>query len=89
MIELIPTGKQNAITRKRLCDITGLDDRTVREKIEKEKPNNPIINLQNGEGYFMPSLEERHLGEQCYRSAIKRIESELTSLKGLQKWLIS
>ena len=57
------------------------------EKIEKEKPNNPIISLQNGEGYFMPSLEERHLGEQCYRLAMKRIESELTSLEGLRKWL--
>ena len=52
IIDIIPTGHENAITRKRLHAITGLPDRTIREAISRG--NEVVINLQDGKGYFKP-----------------------------------
>lgn len=53
--DYIPTGRKNAITRKELCRITGLSDRQAREHIAQARRNTPIINLQDGDGYFIPN----------------------------------
>lgn len=34
ILDYIPKGKENAVTREALCIYTGLDDRTVRKLIE-------------------------------------------------------
>jgi hypothetical protein len=52
--DYIPFGKDNAISRKRLSEITGLSDRKLREVIALERRNTIIINLSNGQGYFQP-----------------------------------
>ena len=52
--DYIPFGKDNAISRKRLSEITGLSDRKLRELIALERRNTIIINLSNGQGYFQP-----------------------------------
>lgn len=45
----IPYGKNNAVTRQKLCEITGLTDRKVRELIEKARHEGYIIiNNQDG-----------------------------------------
>lgn len=36
IVDFIPKGKENAVTREALCIYTGLDDRTVRKLIELE-----------------------------------------------------
>lgn len=52
--DYIPFEKDNAISRKRLSEITGLSDRKLREVIALERRNTIIINLSNGQGYFQP-----------------------------------
>ena len=52
--DYIPFGKDNAISRKGLSEITGLSDRKLREVIALERRNTIIINLSNGQGYFQP-----------------------------------
>ena len=52
----IPVGSKNAIKRKWLCFITGLIDRTMRNLLHEARKKIPIINLQNGEGYFIPDM---------------------------------
>ena len=52
--DYIPFGKDNAISSKRLSEITGLSDRKLREVIALERRNTIIINLSNGQGYFQP-----------------------------------
>lgn len=52
--DYIPFGKDNAISRKRLSEITGLSGRKLREVIALERRNTIIINLSNGQGYFQP-----------------------------------
>lgn len=51
--DYIPEGRENAITRQRLCALTGLPDRKVREEIEQARRRGAIIvNAQDGAGYF-------------------------------------
>ena len=51
--DFIPFGRQNAVTRRRLAELTGLSDRIIRQKIEKARADGAvIINLQDGRGYF-------------------------------------
>ena len=54
VVDLIPTGKANAITRERLCSLTGLSDRAVRRLIEIARIEGAIIlNAQDGAGYYI------------------------------------
>lgn len=65
MIEsYIPIGQANAIPLKKLCEITGLDSRVIREKISLARRKTCIINLQDGNGYFIPSEDEKPLVER-------------------------
>lgn len=52
LIELIPYGRENAISRKRLCEITGLKDRKLRDEIARLRRHHVIINDQDGRGYY-------------------------------------
>ena len=47
-------GKQNAISRAELSRITGYKDRRIREAIEAMRYSKVIINLDNGDGYYIP-----------------------------------
>ena len=49
--DLIPYGRENAVTRENLCILTGLNDRVVRNEIKKLRRDMPILNLQDGSGY--------------------------------------
>lgn len=51
--EIIPLGKDNAISRQELCRLTGLADRENRRLIEEARNKGEIIiNLQDGRGYY-------------------------------------
>lgn len=50
------TGSKFPFSRKWLCQITGLADRTMRRLLHEARKKIPIINLQNGKGYFIPDM---------------------------------
>ena len=51
--DLIPHGKDRAITRAELCAMTDMSDRAVRKHIEEARNRGIlIINVQNGAGYY-------------------------------------
>lgn len=81
----IPKGKENAITRKDLCKITGLSDRNVRERISQARRETVIINLQNGNGYYQPT--EAAEIEQFVRQETARLKSIGWSLKAARNAL--
>ena len=54
IVDYIPFGKENAISRQQLERLTGLSDRDVREAISLARRNTVILNLSNGKGYFQP-----------------------------------
>lgn len=53
IVDLIPHGAENAVSRRRLAEQTGLPDRIVRKKIEAARAGGAIIvNAQDGRGYY-------------------------------------
>ena len=73
ILDIIPTGSDNSITRinlLNLCKLYGLanTDREMRKLIENARSQNVIICLSNGRGYFRPTKDDlpelRHYVEQ-------------------------
>lgn len=59
ILNYIPYGHENAVTRAELCERTGLSDRLVRRHIEVARiEGHPIINLQDGKGYYRATTRE-------------------------------
>ena len=54
--DIIPIGRKNAVSRKYLVSITGLNDRLVRRAIE----NTNAIIINTGKGYFIPNFEDEN-----------------------------
>lgn len=72
ILQYIPIGHANAVNREYLCSATGLSDRKVRELIEKAcTREHPILNMQDGRGYFQPAESEMHL-VRLYRTQENR-----------------
>lgn len=80
IIAYIPKGLENAISRKNLCKITGLNDRAMRERIEEARRHTIIISNSDGSGYWIypdnPTDEEQaHL-----RRYVKQQENRAKSI---------
>ena len=56
IIDLIPTGHDNAISRERLCCLTGMNDREIRRAIGELNESGNVI-LNRGKGYFRYDAE--------------------------------
>jgi hypothetical protein len=87
IIDFIPIGSNNAITRARLCELTGMRDREVRERISIACNDNVIINLQDGNGYFIPDETERFLIERYYHQELSRLKANAKKVKMLREVL--
>ena len=56
IIDLIPFGHDNAISRERLCYRTGMSDRDIRRAIGELNEDGNVI-LNRGKGYFRYDAE--------------------------------
>lgn len=65
IIDYIPTGHNNAVTRETLRSLTRLNDRKIRDLIAEANKSAPddvlIINMQDGMGCFRPAPDEDYL----------------------------
>lgn len=92
IIELIPYGKRNAISRQELlteCAWHGLtdSDRAMRRLIEDARKDNCILNLQSGRGYFRPTKEDLPELKHYVAQEHKRSMAILHNLKMANKLL--
>lgn len=87
IIEFIPFGKENAISRRKLRDLSGMPDRVMRKEIEKARSEYAILNAQDGSGYFRPTPEERPLVERWLRQERSRCRAVEQSTRGAEKFL--
>lgn len=85
IIEYIPTGKDNAISRADLRRLTGLGDRAIRDMIADARRETVILNLQDGGGYFIPEKDEAHLIRQYIMQEEHRLRSIGYALKSARK----
>ena len=58
IINYIPFGKSNAVSRTSLVLQTGESDRMVRERISRAREEYVILSLENGKGYYRPNAED-------------------------------
>ncbi len=80
--KFIPFGRENAVSGRDLCIITGLDARTVKAEIANERLHGAVICSDldgNSGGYFQPTAPEEAM--QYVRTEQKRIESAKRALQ--------
>ncbi len=87
IVELIPLGEQNAISRKELCRLVGTSDRRMRRIIAQLSRQYPICNLQNGKGYFL--ADNKEVANKMLRQEINRAKSIFLKIWGLRKYIES
>ena len=83
--ETIPVGRENAVTRSRLCELTGANDREVRRQISQlrsvdDGTDMVIVSLSNGRGYYRTNNpdEIRHFINEmlkCNRMVFRTIRT--------------
>ena len=80
IVEYIPAGCENAVSRKTLCIITGMSDREVRAMIERARRETIIISNTDGSGYWLyPDNPTEHEKEMLQRY-VKQQESRAKSI---------
>ena len=84
IIDVVPYGHDNAVTRVELSRRTGLSDRDLRDQINKSEEL--IINLQDGKGYFKPLPEEALLVDAWIKIMCSRIREENKRIRAARKW---
>lgn len=87
IVDYIPYGHEHAVTRKQLRRMTGKGDRAVREMIFAARRETPILNLQDGKGYFIPTEEECTLVTRYIAQETKRLKSIGWALKSAKRYM--
>jgi hypothetical protein len=88
IIDFIPFGKDNAISRRALCNAAGLPDRMMRKEIERARREYAILNAQDGSGYFRPAPDESYLIERWIKQERSRENSVRNATRGAEKALL-
>jgi len=88
LLKLIPKGRENAITRQQLCNLTGWGDRKVRGEIKKlVRDGYPILSLSESPGYwyssdideierFLREVDSRNRSEYLTTARLRRLVNE-------------
>lgn len=90
ILDYIKIGRENAITRSEFSKQIGISDRQVRDLIHYARRDTPILNMQDGKGYFIPDMdneEEVLLLEAYVKQENARLKSIGWSLLSARKAL--
>lgn len=87
MIDMIPVGRENAVSRAQLCIKTGMTDRQMRREIHQLRRDHCILNVQDGNGYFRPTEKDAALVRRFVLQEKSRALSGLWASKGAKEWL--
>ena len=80
IIDHIPKGYKNAISRKNLCTLTNLNDRAVRELIEEARRKTIIISNNDGSGYWRYPDDPTEAEKIMLQRYVKQQESRAKSI---------
>ena len=90
ILDYIPVGRKKAVKRNELKRMTGINDRYIRLAISNARRKMPILNMQNGDGYFIPDMndpEDVRLRAKYVRQEESRLKSIGWSLKAARQTL--
>lgn len=76
-------GQENAIPRRELEKLTGMDGRTVRLMIEQERRVGTPICTNNLTGYYLPATEEERTA--CVRSMRHRAGEIMKTARAIEQ----
>lgn len=76
-------GQENAIPRRELEKLTGMDGRTVRLMIEQERRGGTPICTDNLTGYYLPATEEERTA--CVRSMRHRAGEIMKTARAIEQ----
>lgn len=81
--DYIPFGKDNAISREQFLRVSGMrNDRTMRNAIENARKRVPIVNMQDGNGYFRPKEDEKKEAEIWLKLQYSRLKRMYDAMEG-------
>lgn len=80
IIDYIPQGYKNAISRRSLCNLTGLSDRVIRGLIEEARRETIIISNNDGSGYWIFPDDPTEQEKEMLRKFVKQQESRAKSI---------
>lgn len=75
-------GQENAIPRRELERLTGVDGRTVRLMIERERRSGTPICADNLSGYYLPATEDERAA--CVRSMRHRAGKIMRTARAIE-----
>ena len=81
--DLLGVGRENAITRRDLERLTGLDGRSARLLIERERRAGTPILADSVNGYFLPASEEERAA--CVRSLRHRAGEIMATARAIEE----
>ena len=81
IINYIPHGKQNAVSKFQLVLMTGQSDRRVRKEISKAREEHVILSLENGSGYYQPTADDYPELRKYLNREESRAKSVFASIK--------
>ena len=80
--DLLGVGRENAIPRRDLERFTGLDGRSVRLLIERERRAGTPILADNASGYYLPASDTERA--ECVRSLRHRAGEIMATARALE-----
>ena len=85
----IPHGSTNAVSRRELCSLLGMEDRILRKNIESAITDRGVLIVNVGAGYFIPddSEEDKSCMESYLRSESAKARSIFRRLKAVRQRL--
>lgn len=89
ILKFIPFGKENAISRTSLCTVTGLNDRSMRENINRARKRAVVINLSDGSGYYRPTDDDIVEVIKFKKQEENRAKDVFSNLQPVRKFLQS
>lgn len=88
VLEHIPKGHKNGISKSELQKRCGFGERMVRKLIEiASTSEHPVINLQDGHGYFIPEDNEKELVKKVLSQEKSRANHILKRVEMCEVWL--
>jgi hypothetical protein len=85
ILAYLPYGKENAITRQHLCNLTGFNDANIRKAIHRLRRTQPILSITKG--YFIPTAADMDLVQKWLRREGKRAKAIFWSLRGAKDFI--
>lgn len=87
ILNYIPVGHKNAVTRGTLSNLTGMKDRTNRELIEQVRQHYVVLNMGDAKGYFLPGPGEENLVRACRNKELSRYRAIGRTIRAMDKYL--